>query len=425
MRIGELLQRVMGYALRLTDLSVGAASPLRFFPRAGMPVTVPVPVKGDITPVPSLQRIDDFRFDIQRFAAEDEGRTEEPTEKKIRDARDKGQVAKTQELPQAIVVIFGFLVIFILGAWIYTNIAKMTNYYLTSFSRFSFTERSTLLEFFRVLDISARILLPVFAVAIVGAILGNVVQVGFKISTHPLKPDFSKIKFDPSTMFKRVFFSKQIGMNLFKSIFKVVAIGFIAYLIILGDYETILKTPDISVSLALQQVGITALKIIIWSMVLLLVLSIPDYIFQKREFMESLKMTKEELKEELKETVGDPYIRARLREMQREIAMRSMIKEVPRADVVVTNPTHYAVALRYDRGSMDAPTVTSKGVDSMALKIRQIAVENGVFMVENRPLARELYNTVEIGDMIPEELFRAVSYVYAELYKKRGYREAI
>ena len=366
-----------------------------------------------------------LRFNLQLFAAEDEGRTEEPTEKKLRDAREKGQVAKTQELPQSVVVIFGFMVIFFLGSWIYHSFAAMTKFYLTSFSHFSITERSILVELYRVSIESGKVLLPIFAAVMVAAFLGDVAQVGFQFSAHPLRFDLSKIKFDPATIAKKVFFSRQIAMNLFKSVFKVVVIGVIAYLIIKNDYDVILKTPDISVAMALKTVGIIALKIILWSAAIMLVLAIPDYIFQKREFIESLKMTREELKEELKETVGDPYMRARLREMQRDIVMRNMIREVPKADVVVTNPTHYAVALHYDNNTMPAPTVIAKGVDSMALRIRQIARENDIMIVENRPLAQELYNKLDIGDVIPEELFYAVSLIYADLYKKRRLRAAI
>ena len=141
---------------------------------------------------------------------------------------------------------------------------------------------------------------------------------------------------------------------------------------------------------ALTNIVIIALKIILWSSAVMLVLAIPDYIFQRREFIESLKMTREELKEELKETIGDPYIRARLREMQREIVMKNMIREVPKADVVVTNPTHFAVALRYDDTAMAAPTVIAKGIESLALRIREIAREHDILIVENRPLAQEL-----------------------------------
>ncbi|HNW29898.1 MAG TPA: flagellar biosynthesis protein FlhB [Spirochaetota bacterium] len=369
-------------------------------------------------------RFDDQLFfdrfwDLQLFAAEDEGRTEEPTEKKLREAREKGQVAKTVELPQAIVVIFGFMVILIFGSWIFDILARVTKYYLSSFSRLSITERSMYREFIAVTYESGKILLPIFVASMVAAILGNVVQVGFQFSAHPLNFDWSKIKFDPATIMKRIFFSKQVAMNLFKSIFKVVAIGFVAYLIIMADMDDILKTPDVSVAMALRIIMMTAFKIIIWSAVLLLALSIPDYFFQKREFIESLKMTKEEMKEELKETIGDPYIRARLREMQRQNLLRAMMsREVPRADVVVTNPTHFAVALQYDRYTMPAPTVVAKGEDSIALKIREVAAEHGIPLIQNRPLAQEMYKRLEVGDIIPEDLFYAVSLVYGEIIRK-------
>ena len=360
-----------------------------------------------------------FSFDLQIFAAEDEGRTEEPTEKKLREAREKGQVAKTVELPQAIVVLFGFMVILIFGSWIYDIIARLTKYYLSSFSRLNLTERNLYREFLAVTFESGKILLPIFIATVAAAILGNVVQVGFQVSTHPLKFDWSKIKFDPATIMKRVFFSKQIGMNLFKSIFKVLAIGFVAYLIIMADLDDILRTPDVSVALALKITMMTAFKIIMWSAVLLLVLSIPDYFFQKREFIDSLKMTKEELKEELKETIGDPYIRARLREMQRQNLLRAMMsREVPKADVVVTNPTHFAVALQYDRHTMPAPTVVAKGEDSIALKIREVAMDNDIPIIQNRPLAQELCRRLDVGDIIPEDLFYAVSLVYGEIIRK-------
>ncbi len=368
---------------------------------------------------------DGLTFDLQLFSAEEEGRTEEPTEKKIREAREKGQTAKTEELTQAITVIFGFMVIFFLGGWILETIIKMTIFYLSSFSNFTLTKQSIFNEFIAVASESGKILLPIFVTAFVAAFVGNVVQVGFQFSSHPLKLDFSKIKFDPATIMKKVLFSKQVAMNLFKSLFKVLAIGIVCYLVISSDYEVIINSPDIGISMALKAVSITGLKIIIWSAVLLLVLSIPDYYFQKQEFIESLKMTKQETKEEMKETLGDPQVKARLQEMQRELVMKNMIQEVPKADVVVTNPTHYAVALKYDRAAMDAPVIIAKGADSIALRIREIAKENEILLIENRYLAREMYNRLDIGDMIPEDLFYAVSLVYAELYKKQGFKEAI
>jgi flagellar biosynthetic protein FlhB len=367
----------------------------------------------------------DFSLDLQLFAAEDEGRTEEPTEKKIREAREKGQVAKTQELSQAIVVIFGFMVIFMFSSYIFDSITMITKHYLSSFSTKTMTVRNFRNDMFSLIIQCGKILLPIFVAASIAAVLGNIVQVGFQVSAHPLKLDFSKIKFDPATMMKKIFFSKQVAMNLFKSVFKVTVIGLISYLIIMDDFDMIMALPDVSIAMALKTVLISGLKIIIWSSVLLLVLSVPDYIFQKKEFLESLKMTKQEVKEELKETMGDPYLRARLREMQRELVLKNMIREVPKADVVVTNPTHFAVALKYERATMEAPTVIAKGVDSMALKIRKIAKENDITMIENRPLAQEMYKRLDVGEIIPEDLFYAVSLVYAELYKKNRFNEAI
>jgi flagellar biosynthetic protein FlhB len=366
-----------------------------------------------------------LRFDLQLFAAEDEGRTEEPTEKKIREARDKGQVAKSQELAPAMVVIAGMLVTFAFSPMIYSSLAAMTSFFLGNFASLDMTPRSLANLFFGVTGEVAKILAPVFIATMIAAVVANVIQVGWLFTAHPLKPDLNRMKFDPATIMKKVLFSKQVAMNLFKSVFKVAVVGVAAYLIISHDFYKIMRTPDIAVSAALEIILITGLKIIIWSSVLLLILSVPDYIFQRMEHRESLKMRKEELKEELKETMGDPQLKARLREMQREMAMKNMVQEVPRADVVVTNPTHFAVALRYDRETMVAPEVVARGMDNIALKIREIARENSVPIIENRPLAREMYQTLEVGDQIPEDLFYAVSLVYAELYRRREYREAI
>lgn len=366
-----------------------------------------------------------FRFDLQLFAAEDEGRTEEPTEKKIREAREKGQVARTQELPQAIVVLAGFTVIFFLGGWMYNTMAGITKYYLSSFSRLSLSPTFVRLEMLRLTLETAKILMPVFAASFVAAFLGNVIQVGWQMSSHPLNIDFSKIKIDPASMMKKIFISKQVAMNLFKSLFKILVIGIVSYIVIAGDFEEIMRTPDFSVAAAFSVIGMSALKIIIWTSILLLILSVPDYFFQRQELMESLKMKKQEIKEEMKETQGDPHMRGRLREMQRDLSSRNMIREVPKADVIVTNPTHYAVALQYTPGEMEAPMVIAKGVDSMALYIRRIAREHNIPVMENRPLAQQMYKSVDVGDIIPEELFRAVTAIYSELYKKKQFRRAI
>lgn len=370
-------------------------------------------------------RLAGIRYNLQLFAPEDEGRTEEPTEKKLREAREKGQVARTQELPQAAVVIVGILTVLVLAPWIYDSLARMTVYYLSTFSTFHMTELRMRHELLKIILEMSRILLPLFGTVFIAAFFSNIAQVGFQISTHPLKLDWSKIKFDPATIMKKIFFSKQIAMNLFKSIFKVLAIGLISYLIIMSDFDSILMMPDISITMAVKLIMLSSLKIILWASMFMLILAIPDYIFQRREFLDSLKMTKHELKEEWKETMGDPYLRARLREMQREILMKNMIQEVPKADVIVTNPTHFAVALKYDRDTMAAPTLIAKGADSIALKIREIGRDNDIPIIENRHLAREMYTRLEVGDTIPEDLFKAVVYIYRQLHEMKRFKTAI
>ena len=363
-------------------------------------------------------------FDLQLFAsAEDEGRTEQPTEKRLREAREKGQVAKTQEMAQALVVIFGILLVFALGPWMFETLSIMMKRFLTSFSSYYVTEKSIITDFHIVLFHSAKIVLPVFAIAVVAAVIGNIIQVGFLVSAHPLKMDFKKIKLSFPSMMKKVFFSKQVAMNLFKSLFKVISIAFIAYLIIMSDIDDIMKTPDMAVAKSLKLMMMSGFKIIVISAVFLLILSIPDYYFQKREFLESLKMTKQQLRQEYKESEGDPRLRARLREMHRNLIKRNMIREIPKADVIITNPTHYSIALKFERETMPAPMLTAKGIDSIALKIREIARENNVRIIENRPLAQRLYKDVEIGDIIPEELYHAVIMIYSELYKAGDIRQ--
>ena len=375
---------------------------------------------GEIHPLEDI-----LKFDLQLFAAEDEGRTEDPTEKRLREAREKGQVAKTQELPQALVVIAGCLVLLLFSPWIYESLTSITKYYFSSFAGRSVTEKWFKLEMLKIIFECLKILLPVFIATNIAAIVGEVSQVGFQFSAHPLQFDLSKMRFDPATIMRKIFFSKQIAANLIKSIAKMLLIGFVAYLIIKGDLDLILMTPDISIALAVKTILFTAFKIIIWSMLLLIIISIPDYFFQKRQFIESLKMSKQDYKRELRETEGDPHIRARLREMQRRLVMKNMLREVPKADVVVANPTHYSVALRWDRDTMYAPSVVAKGEDSLALRIREIARNNNVEIIVNRALARELYYTLNIGDIIPENLFTAVVYVYQELIKKGKFKRAI
>jgi len=375
-----------------------------------------IPASGSIKQYPDSNP---FRFDLQLFAAEDEGRTEEPTEYKKRKAREEGKVAKTQELPSALVLLLGFLLIFLFSRHIFNTSLKMMEFYLGLVPQVTDSSENIVFLFKPVLPVLTKIVAPVFGVVFVAAFLGNIVQVGFLFSVKLIQPDLSRINPNPVRFFSRVLFSRQALMNLGKSVFKVAAIGFISFLLVRKDLYLIIKTVDMGLMQALSLGFGIAFKIVMAVGGVMLVLSIPDYLFQRHEHIESLKMTRQELKEERKLLEGDPLLRARMRERHREFSRRRMMQEVPKADVVITNPTHFAVALKYEVLKMEAPQCVAKGQDLIAQRIRKIAEENDVPVVENKPLARELYKRVDIGDEVPEDLFTAVAEVIAFVYRLR------
>ncbi|MFW6138053.1 MAG: flagellar biosynthesis protein FlhB [Spirochaetota bacterium] len=357
-----------------------------------------------------------FRFDIQLLAAEDEGRTEEPSEYKKRKAREEGKVAKTQELPGAMVLLFGFFILFLFSRSIFQSTLAMVQRYLNLVPEISGGEDVKVL-FAPIIPVMIRIVGPLFGVVFVTAFLGNLVQVGFKFTAKTIKPDPSKINPNPIRFFTKVLFTKQSAVNLAKSVFKIAAISAVAFFLVKNDIHTIMKTVQMG---TLQGFGLgmfLAFKLIMIISGILLLLSIPDYLFQRREHLESLKMTRQEAKEERKMLEGDPLLRSRVREKQREFSKRRMMQEVPNADVVITNPVHYAVALKYEMLKMEAPRCLAKGQDHIAGRIKEIARENEVPVVENKPLARELYRRVDVGEEIPDDLFTAVAEVLAFVYR--------
>ncbi len=375
--------------------------------------------------VQSVQSLDElfrntpvyFPFDLQLFAAEDEGRTEEPTEYKKRKAREEGKVVKTLELSSALVLLFGFFLIFVFSKIIFRTSIQMMEFYLTLVPDVINSGKNITFLMKPILPIMLKISAPILAVAFLAAFIGNVVQVGFTFSTKPIQPDLTKINPNPIRFFTKILFTRQAAMNLAKAVFKIAAISVIAFFLIRKDIFQIMQTVDMGVLQAMYFCLMIAFKLVMIISGILLVLSIPDYFFQRHEHIESLKMTRQELKEERKLLEGDPLLRARMRERQRDYARRRMMAEVPKADVVITNPTHYAVALQYEELKMRAPMCVAKGREIIAENIKRIAEENDVTVVENRPLARELYRRVEIGDEIPEDLFTAVAEVIAFVYK--------
>jgi flagellar biosynthetic protein FlhB len=359
-----------------------------------------------------------FDVHLQWFAAEDEGRTEEPTEHKLRKAREEGKVAKSAEFTSTLVLLVGIATIALISGFMLRNIAEMVRYFVQSSTEVDITRDGGVANAF--FSYFARTTLPVLAVAFVAALAGNVVQVGFLFSVKPITPDFNRIVPRLGRFFRRALFSGEAAFNLAKSVGKVAIIFVLAFLNVRAEVPRLLAQVETSYLQGLQLVATIAFRIIVEAAIAMLIISIPDYLFQRRQHMESLKMSKQEVKEERKMYEGDPLIKSRLRERMRELLVRNMMREVPKADVVITNPTHYSVAIEYDRISMAAPTVTAKGVDQVALKIREIARENDVPLVENRPLARTLYQEVEVGDLIPEAYYEVIAVILAEVYRING-----
>jgi flagellar biosynthetic protein FlhB len=257
-------------------------------------------------------------------------------------------------------------------------------------------------------------------VAVIAAIFSNVLQVGFMFTAKPITPDFSKIVPRFGQYFKRTLFSIEGLFNFGKSIVKIAIIGTVAFLMIQGEFDKLRRLFEGPFWPSVIYVFSIAMRLVIVVAVAMLALAVPDYLFQRRQYMEGLKMSKEEVKEERKMQEGDPLVKSRLRERMRELQSRNMAANVPKADVVITNPTHYALALEWDRERMAAPTVTAKGADEVAQRIKRIAMDNGVPLVENRPLARALYADVEIGDAIPEKYYQAIAAVLAHVYGAEG-----
>jgi flagellar biosynthetic protein FlhB len=363
-----------------------------------------------------------FAVHLQWFAAEDEGRTEEPTEQKIRKSREEGKVAKSAEFSSAVVVLFPIIAIGIMAPWMLRTMEEMMAYFLERATQISVgTEGQVARAFFTYF---LRLFLPPAIIAFIAGFLGNVLQVGFLFSTKPITPDFSKIAPNFPKFLQRSFASGEALFNFAKSIGKVVVIGIIAYLNIKMEFEQLMTLGLRPYRDAFVAVAGISFRIMVEAAIAMLLMSLPDYFFQRHQHRESLKMTKQEVKEERKTTEGDPQIRGRLRERMRDMLGQNQLENVPEADVVVTNPTHYAVALQWEQERMVAPMVIAKGQDNVAYRIREVAKENNIPVMENKPLARALYSEVEIGDTIPEKYYEVMAIILAEVYRMSGRENA-
>ncbi len=351
---------------------------------------------------------------LQWFAQEDEGKTEEPTEYKLKKARDEGRVAKSPDLVGAIGLLLTATALAILAPWLMETLRDMTRWFLLISIEVDPVKDAALLggAFLRYF---ARLVVPLAMVAFFAAVISNLLQVGFLFTTKPLKPDFKKVLPKFGQYLKRTIFSGEGLFNIAKSIFKIAVIGIVAYMNIMAELPALSRLFTSTVWNSVSFVAGIVIRIILQAAILMLALAIPDYLFQRRVFKKRLMMSKQEIKEERKMFEGDPLIKGRLKERMREILTRNLAVTVPKADVVVTNPTHYAIALEFDPMTMAVPSISAKGIDDMALRIRTIARESGVPVIENRPLARALYADADVGDAVPEQYYDAIAKLLAHV----------
>lgn len=362
-----------------------------------------------------------LKYDLQFFG---DDKTEEPTSKKLDDARKKGQVGKSQELAHAIELIAAFVSIKVLVGYIGDNFINLFTWaYTYMIPQIVDSDRSGLtissignVLLYGILQMFL-ILLPFLAIGFLVAILSNGLQFKFQVSAEPLKPKLDK--FNPINGVKRMF-SMQSLVNLGLSVVKIVIIFIVSYTMIKDHLNELYLLYEIPLNAAIAQIGSLVLDIGIRISVILLIVGFVDLFYHKWKFKKDLKMTKQEVKDEYKNAEGDPLIKSKQKQRMREASQRRMMQSVPQADVVITNPTHIAVAIKYDINEAPAPIVVAKGEEYMAQRIKDAAKENNVDIIENKPLARSIYTTVDVGQQIPPELYQAVAEILAVVYQAKG-----
>jgi flagellar biosynthesis protein FlhB len=354
--------------------------------------------------------------------AEGSEKTEKPTPKRIADARKKGQVAKSNDFNSALVLGAVVLLLMMYGSYFFQYLARLTREFLQHQLRTATSlNEGTFAGIFSDTMFHIIIVMAPFLVGVLlMGVLANLMQVKVLFTVHPLKPDLQKI--NPLKGLKRIF-SQRTFVELIKGILKMVVVGYCAYVVIQSQEDHLMAMSHMGFAQAWALIFKTALSICATIAIALLVLGVADWWYQHYQLMKQLKMTRQEVKDELKNTEGNPEIKRRLKQTGHAMLRRRMLSAVQTADVVVTNPTHFAVAIQYDPDEAPAPRVVAKGADHMAFKIRELAQEHKVPIVENKPLARSLYSAVEVDHMIPPELFITVAEVLAYVFKRnRGRR---
>lgn len=365
-----------------------------------------------------------LKYNLQFFADGPAGEKTEPaTEKKKQDARKEGQVAKSKEIESAFTLMALFLV---LKLYMETLGNKLVGFFRLSYDDIpeyiknydGHVNETALLTLYSECIIQLIVILaPVLIAAFSVSFICDVAQVGWHPTAKPLQPKGSKL--NPISGFKKIF-SKNALVELVKSILKVVIILVVAYSYLKKNINGLFLLYDTSLNTGIAATGKLVIDLGFRIAVAYLIIAFADFGYQRWKHNDDLKMTKQEIKDEYKQQEGDPQIKGKIRQRMREVSQRRMMQNLPKADVVITNPTHYAVAIMYDADHYDAPIVVAKGENYLAQRIKEVAKDNNIEIVENKPLARTLYANVEVGEMVPPELYQAVAEVLAFVYRLKG-----
>ena len=344
-------------------------------------------------------------------------RTEQASPRRRQEVRERGQVARSAEINSAVVLLAGFLYLRYLGGSLVTSSMELMHTSFTNFDQPDLTVEAVMGALFAFAALLGTMLAPFFVLMVVVGIVTNVAQIGFLFTMKPLMPDFSRV--NPFSGLKRLFGTRSL-VELVKSLAKLGVVGFVGYRVVVDRLPTVLALPALDWQDAVAFVLNILFDAALWSGGALLVIAVADYSYQRISFERSIRMSREEVREEMKQTEGNPIIRQHVRRLQRAVAQRRMMQAVPTADVVITNPTHLAVALKYESETMRAPRVVAKGEGYIAEQIKRIAHEHDVPTMENKPLAQALFKGCEIGQEIPATVYAAVAEILAFLHRVKS-----
>lgn len=341
-------------------------------------------------------------------------KTEKPTHRKLEKARKEGNVAKSAEIPSALILLISLGVFLIAGSWMFWNLSGFMGGVLRSAGTLRLDSASLVPFLADVFGCMLLIMTPLMLAVLVAGIAGNIIQSGFLFTSEPLEPKFSKL--NPIEGFKKLTNLRSI-VEAIKTVFKCIFIGGIAFILLRSEIKSFPSLMEMGISDILSFIGKISFQICFYVCLALIFLAVFDFAYQRWQHEKNLRMTKQETKEEAKQAEGDPRVKGKIKQIQLEAARRRMMSHVHEADVVITNPTHLAIALKYEHERMLAPKVIAKGAGFIADRIKRIAEENDIPIVENKSLAQSLYKLVDLGEFIPINLYRAVAEVLAYVYK--------